>query len=77
MKALLAMIFIITLASTKFIASKSTTNISLPVNLDNDDSLGAFDLIKIPEEDTKFTKEAKAQGESEIRKWILLQLYNL
>ena len=60
--------FITQLAWTKVVIHKSTNNIGLPVNLHNDDSLGAFDLIKIPEEDTKFTKEAKAQGESEIRK---------
>ena len=67
-KALPAVMFITQLVWAKVVVHKSTTNIGLPVNLDNDDSLGAFDLIKIPEEDTNFTKEAKAQGESEIRK---------
>ena len=68
MKALLAMIFITPLAWTKVVIPKSTTNIGLPVNLDNDDNLGAFDLIKILEEDTNFTKEAKTQGESKNEK---------
>ena len=64
MKALLAVIFITLLAWTKVVIPKSTTNIGLLVNLDNDDNLGVFNLIKILEEDTNSTKEAKAQGES-------------
>ena len=60
--------FITQLAWTKVVIHKSTNNIGLPVNLDNDYNLGAFNLIKILEEDTNFTKEAKAQGESENEK---------
>ena len=68
MKALLAMMFITPLAWTKVVIPKSTNNIGLLVNLDKDDNLGALDLMKILEEATKFTKEAKAQGESENEK---------
>ena len=68
MKALLAMIFITPLAWTKVVIPKSTTNIGLPVNLDNDNNLRAIDLIKILEEDINSTNEAKAQGESENEK---------
>ena len=60
MKALLALIFITPLAWTKVVVPKSTNNIGLLVNLDKDDNLGALDLMKILEEATKFTKEAKA-----------------
>ena len=64
-KALLAVIFITKLAWTKGVVPKSTTNIGLLVNLDNDDNLGVFELIKILEQDTNITKEANTPGESE------------
>ena len=61
-------LLILPLDWTKVVIPKSTINIGLPGNLDNDENLGAFDLIKILEEATNFTKEAKAQGESENEK---------
>ena len=73
MKAILAMIFITLLTWTKLVVPKSTTNIGLTVNQ------GAFNLIKILEEDTNSTKEAKTQGECENEKvdsLISLQLRN-
>lgn len=68
MKTLLAVIFITPMAWTKVVVPKSIINIGLLVNLDNDDNLGAFVLIKILEEDNNFAKEARAYGESQIEK---------
>ena len=44
------------------------TNASMMATTKICDNLGVFDLVYILKEGTYFTKEAKAQGESEMRK---------
>ena len=55
MKALLALMFITPLAWTKVV---------IPISTNNDENLGALDMMKIMEEANKFTKEPQDQGES-------------